>query len=125
MKIISSTSRISIMGVMLIFDWGPLPPPTDIAIKNCSLKILIEHRRNFQRPAPRVSEPEIEPRSAFRLRRKVIVENLLRQQAHVVDSTRPEIVYNVFDCLVLGARIGPDVNDLIGLVRKEILHFGR
>src|SRR3954447_20073995 len=113
MKIMSRTSRISIMGVMLISPLGPLPPPTAIAI---SQKLLKDFLINLQQRIRHQGESRA--LLTFSLIHTTDVENLLREQTPFVHAAGAKVIDNIFYLLVLGTRISFDINHLAGPAAK-------
>src|ERR1700691_1933974 len=99
MKIIKSTNKTSIRGVMLISDFRPpSPPPTPIDIK-ISLKFRLSSKRNVGRPKPST-------------KRSLFVDQL-RKQTQLIHADRTKSVHHILNFFVLGTQIRLDVNRLV------------
>src|SRR5690349_14956938 len=94
MKMMMSTSSTSIIGVILISDFGPLPDPTAIAIKLLLYEI------------PRAGGLFRGRRSALLIRILVVLD-LFGEQTDLVDAGGAEVVDHGDDLLILRARVGP------------------
>src|SRR5262249_23231432 len=104
MKMIRSTSRTSMSGVMLMSAFCPPEVPTAIAIVNFSCFLL--------------SPLAVEGR-CLRPRGLRILRDQLGDQADLIDAGRPQIVDDLHHALILGARIALDVASLVQPVGQQ------
>src|SRR5579884_3631695 len=104
MKMMISTSMMSIMGVMLMSEVGPLlPPPTFMAMANSP----------WRRRA----------RSALAAagHGNALGVHLLRDHPDLVTARRAHRIHDIGDVAVLGAAVGADINGLVEPILQQVL----
>src|SRR5689334_13319733 len=104
MKMMMSTSRTSIMGVMLISLFGPPPPPTDIPIRELLYNSLFLFR--FRCGCGRIG----------RSRGLTLVLQLFGEKTQLVHAGSTKIVHHIYDLLVAGALVALYIHGLVQLV---------
>src|ERR1700677_2415618 len=107
MKMISSTSRMSIIGVMLISHLGPLlGPPTAIAIVRYLASCLL----NLE---------------LFCVARFLVFVRLFGNESDFIHARRPEVIDDILHDGIPGAGIAYDIYRLVNPVGKQIANSFR